>query len=753
VEGQSILEGYAFRSDSRDYEDRVQEFHEDIGSRFWVSGGTVLPDPAGDTELSYFMQQLKRRGNITLISAPMAKANYPIEKFLYPCDASVMSACQRMDYRYFQWATAEYYGRQLRHLSHSTFFNQVWPDLLPSYDMPTGQQDIVMLPRRSTVPSLQVLCMRRVSRYRMAFGRTYTNARGEVTIYSGEVVPGDVGRLNVVAAEAQLYKGHKYPNAVLKMNRPTHELPAAAEEVLPHVITATRLFYRKAGITEFQKEKSRFTLKNLMQMFLGASSGLNKGVEKNVKVMSSIHAGEETVRVSPCGQKYDIFDDDLRALYDFIVNGKEPPVFFNVTGKNENFSSQTKARNDMEYGEWCEKIRNFVIPSSIFILMERVISMIRHLKERGRVIRVGHRWGHGGMDTIAGLLKATLKNCFKKCWHEGDIGNFDQSVKAFWVELYWSYMGVHEDPTSEDYEIKERIAKFLLKVLLARITHLFGEIWGIQVGGVPSGIFNTSHMDSWIMAMYFFLFCVFQVATAPVELQDELESIMLDIIELIVYGDDHVYYTGDDPLATSYFGTDAFARFLEKYFDVKLKDLRSGVTFASVQKQGWLALRGSTFLKHHAIINELHGIRDKQPQFLPFRETFDYIVKASWGRETRTRDSFDVALSLIGHAYGTYASNLDAYMSMKFYYEELMNGLGVTYTSVMDVIRSRVTLLDLKKMRQMGMSDDDLLCGFPSWETLVMKNQVDLGYQTISTSLDVDYDEEIVWSEPGSFDN
>jgi len=231
------------------------------------------------------------------------------------------------------------------------------------------------------------------------------------------------------------------------------------------------------------------------------------------------------------------------------------------------------------------------------------------------------------------------------------------------------------------------------------------------------------------MVIYFTLFCVYQMMTAPPEDQEELEAQFMLIIRLIVYGDDHLYNKGVGK-AADYFSGQRFAAFMKKHFDVTIRDLKDGIPFCSEAKDGQIVKWGATFLKHQFVLNLNKA--EGQPVFLPFRESREYIVRAVWGRITRPRDEIDVLLSILGHAYGTYGSNRDAYDRLFLIYSELLISLGDALNDVPALMMARMTYDDLKKLRQAGLTAEELLAGFPTWETLQTKNIFDELYQDIS---------------------
>jgi hypothetical protein len=709
------LAGYNYTGKPGDMSRQVLEFWSDLAPKYAMVSGSLVRNPYQDSEVAYFKMGLQPRGNMTLTHASVSRFNYPSPLDLYGVAPEVRAALMRADYRYFEEEAVLRTGKSLQ-LPVSDFVEFVWCDRLPKTE-------------QTTPMTLQQMCLRKISRYRMALGRYRHDEHN----------PQEVGRLPAVSAMANLYQTHKSADAVLLLNKNTHKPPAAFAELTPLIPKAIQMLYKKMGVKKFGKIRSRLSLKDLIGMALHASAGLNKGTEKNVKVQSSVF-GEEKVRITPSGQKHDTFPSDLRAVYDFVVYGIEPHINFNVTNKNEVFTSAKHVKDDAKYDAWCRKVRNFVIPSSVFILLERLVTKVRHLMERGKNIRIGSKWAHGGMDKVAEVLRANLGNCFQKLWESGDIEAFDHSVLGILVDIFMSTMLIHEKPGSEDYNVKERVCRFLLKNLLARVTHVFGEVWVIQRGGVPSGIYDTSHLDSWVTFFYWSLFCLHTIVTAPEELQDKLEQIFWDDMDLACYGDDQVYCKGRCPEA-EVFNIIRFSEFLSRYFGVVMRDLESGQPFCSVALNGYMLRPGQVFLKHYAVRNPYH-YEVNQPNFLPYRSTFDYVVKAAWGREVKARDSFDVVLSIIGHAYGTYASNRDAWISLRLFYEELLIGLGTGHDSVMKEVRSRVETADLKKFRQMGVTDSELMNGFPTWRTLISRNLKDDGYHA-SRRIDPDVDSDL----------
>jgi len=94
-------------------------------------------------------------------------------------------------------------------------------------------------------------------------------------------------------------------------------------------------------------------------------------------------------------------------------------------------------------------------------------------------------------------------------------------------------------------------------------------------------------------------------------------------------------------------------------------------------------------------------------------------------------------LSILGHTYGTHGSNRDAYVSLRLFYGNLNKrivgpGSNVSAEELVD----RVDRHDIRKMRQHGITVEDLRSGFPTWSNLQKRNIYDRAYQDITVDFD-----------------
>jgi len=670
------LKGRVFTSDAP----TIQGQFADIIARARV----LLANPsASEAQLedSYFVSSLRKGSNITLIDPPFQ------DRSVWPREVPDPSPHPTVK-QYFAKADELYFSAHKSHLGlSSSDFARAW-----DYD---------------AYPTLSSLVLRHFSSYHWAFGKTN-------------------GRPHWVSTGSGLYEDHKMMNTLLLMQR-----PLIGDQPLPvfqHVKEILRHYYRIVGSDYRTKEKIKINLSPLHPMYLGSAGGLNNAESRNIS------GYPVPIEVRAKGKKIDTFEQDVTAFVDFIRTGEAPAVYFENSFKNEYLFSFTKQWNDDNWRAFRQKCRVFVIPSSIYILISRVVSLPRMMRERGEAIRIGSKWSRGGADSLAKSLGVWDEPWVRQLF-AGDVDKFDQSVIRPFIDLYWSTHLAYHDETDEDYPILVELCKWLCQVQLNRITHLYGRRWASVHAQVPSGILDTSHMDSFVMLIYLISFCVHTIHSSPEEIREGLEEHFLDVIKMVVYGDDHVFRTGAG-LYAGYFSGQAFAQFVQRFFGVTIRDLEVDLPFCSTVKDGYLVKKGVMFLRHYFVPNPYYG-DPKYPgqcRYLPYRETRDVMIRVAYSREVReVREPLDVVLSIVSHAYGTYASNPDTYERLRILYALIVKEEGYTPATLKEELWRRAEEGDLGKMRQMGITVEEISQGFPSWETLVRKNVYDEAYQKNSS--------------------
>lgn len=673
----AALAGFTFNIECARMEESMREFVIELcTTRDW-DGTRIVPVEQND-ELLYIATGVKK-SNIRLIPPIIPRHGMPEDSPLVQSSYKIERMMRVTDVQYFEMRTG---------LGFQTgwFEQNVW----------------CCLPLTREVPSLQVLCARTVSPWRMAYGL-------------------ENGRPPVISRKVNLYP-RKQGRAILKQARPWVKVqPEIMETVRVDMVDVLDLLYYKLGTkNHIGKHRSHVDYESFLQMSLGTSEGINAGAPKQV-----VLPDESILKISPVAQKAEMFETNIKDVHNSILNGDFPPSYFKNSEKDELDLIEAQIRKVMSEDGWgakLDKLRIFNIPSAVFIMFERLISQLRFAIERQRSIRIGGSHGHGGTDKLAVLLNIALHNCFEICIEAGDISGLDFSIPAEDLSIFYSSMLVYDIPEGPYYDIKKRIVDYVCRFIVNQLINLTASLWAIKTGGMPSGAWGTSHGDSWILLLWFCMFLLTQVKQAPPEKRDKLFEAALDLIVIVIYGDDHGWNRTMDPEIVQWFNGDAFSAWLKTYKDVDMRD-QMCTSFASKTSNGYLTHRGFVFLKHFSVINPYRDLPN-QPTFIAFRETPEFVVRAIHGRVPKSRTCFDVILSLLGHSYGTYASNRDAWEVMALMYQNCLDELGLSDEEVLSKILVDLSEDDVADFRRKGVDVADLIKGFPTWERLVRQNEI-----------------------------
>jgi len=688
----------------RDFSNAVRSWISEVTTRFEFHAGEVVEVLTPNLkDLMIIRTMLRFKGdqvdptNIRIEPPPLAKTAWPRGEEhsvdWYPIKTAVL----RADMTHYR-------------LKYGTDFRQhIYPLVGPdgNLDKENGQKRFLYeLPDPKKVGLIpQLLCKTNVSMYWTAFGTT-------------------AGHPHWVNRASGMYPT-KALDAVSKNIRDTHKMEYEwLTDIKTHTTDILEMMYHQYGTRKFWG-KLRLPLDSVSTAgrALHASAGENPGPE-SVTSYDGVK-----LKIGPNSSKYVSHISDIRGVLQFVRDPRNSPaVYWKSLDKTETGFNLDKDKRTVE--EWdadANKCRTFVVPSSVYALGEIIVGQ-RMEMERGRVNKIGFSWAHGGADRLAASLNIrSIKQALMKILVEGDAKTFDQTVKARLTDLYMS-MGLIYDARDSPYlAARKEITRWLTENMICRITHFMGPIWGQQRGGVPSGSQNTSTMDGWCSFFYFASFVRYQAEKATGELREKLMTYWLQMLILcVIYGDDFLYTYSEDPDLHTVLSGRNYQEFCKKYYDVDIRDLKDGVTFISVVKDGVLLHVGACFLKHYFVINPYKDM-EGQPLFLPFRETKEYVVRAVIGRDaSRHRSLFDVLLSTIGHAYGTYASNRDAYDKLKCLYLAALDELGMDTEAALREAVDKATPSHIKRLNRAGIELGDILTGFPSWNKLIQQNVIDI---------------------------
>jgi len=521
-----------------------------------------------------------------------------------------------------------------------------------------------------------------------------------------------------------------YPNKLLTMvslmSREQNP-PPGFEAVQALIPQALDLYY-----TYGLKTKHRFkTVKPVLdftdqidKMMLRTSSGLVPGNKREVKLPDG-----SKLHINPRGKKFETLDAALIQLRELFVEGKIPLMTFATSFKGEMYHSQSALYNAEKFAKMRMKGRFFIIPNQVFLLLERVVNSVRMLIERTDMIRIGQAWTHGGMDVlmkVMGALPDQMADC-PRIFAEGDVEKHDLCIRAILHDLYYSQSMnyVDRDLDPELYDLISVCIELLVDAAVSRVQHLLGPVWVRIQGTLASGLWETSMIGSFATSFLYWLWmtCVYDELTP--EVQVEAWPIMTTLLKMVVYSDDHLNSIPNTEFVRTHFPYHSFVKWVRHWWGLNIRDIFLFTEYETITHNGYILRRGPCFLQYYAVKNPHEG--PGQPQYLPWRPTPDIISRVAHGREPSHRTLLDLALSVIGHSYGTYASNLETYDILRILYGRLMTRFPAG-VPLAQALQGRIDSSDMKKFMKSGITNDELLAGFPTLEVLKLKNVYDSSY-------------------------
>jgi len=397
----------------------------------------------------------------------------------------------------------------------------------------------------------------------------------------------------------------------------------------------------------------------------------------------------------------------------------------NVVLKQEVYNSYDPKKEETleDYESFKNKCRHFFIPYCFTGFASQLIGKIRHGLERGRAIRVGMSWWHGGAYQLACYLHYDTPG---QVFSSGDFTKQDKHIPRDLLHLYMAQLKYYVRSSSDS--VHDQMFKILLQFcnesIANKITHMIGDMWVVMEGVMPSGTADTSHGDSWIVAFLFSLLIAKACSTSwcgPI-----MRYVDEGRIRIVTYGDDHIISVPDD--VYHLVGSHAFAELCET-FGMPIRDLHKAPFLSTFDHNGEVVDNGVVFLQRHFISKEdICDMVDEtlfeiMPPILPCRPAYKNITK--FGRGTNTqRGSLDLILSCIGHAYDTMGTNLYAYRFLHKIYKCLVREAGYTVEDMSRYVQYHLGTIEglhrhdvTKVFKKLQLSEKDI-CNFPSLRNL-----------------------------------
>jgi len=338
------------------------------------------------------------------------------------------------------------------------------------------------------------------------------------------------------------------------------------------------------------------------------------------------------------------------------------------------------------------------------------------------------RWWHGG--ALRYYLQFKADNPSMR-YFDGDFKNYDMKVHRTLMELYCVMGGVYFDftmhtPESQAYRI---LLSVVMKWLTQRLTHVFGDIWKMIIGCMPSGAWDTSHGDSWIAGFLFWWYFEVVYEANPSRRRQMDALFASGHVEFACYGDDH--NGGVHHLLHDIINENGYAQFVLSCVGMEIKDIRNNIPFLSEPDwAGGMSTRGVVFLQRYFVTRPPH-FPASTARIVPYRPITKYYWKLPFG-SGGIRTPIDFLLSAAGNAYDSMGTNLIAYEFLRHVYFSVALAEGLSTKKIREHYEARMhdpKEKDFNKlMRKADISMEDLLSGFPSMERLQSLHIVDDRY-------------------------
>jgi len=344
------------------------------------------------------------------------------------------------------------------------------------------------------------------------------------------------------------------------------------------------------------------------------------------------------------------------------------------------------------------------------------------LIERGAMIAIGCTAWHGGWYQIAKYMGYDNPDLF---WVDGDITALDKHITDWQLYLYLA-AGARYYNWAKMNGSQRRLLKRLYLLLLYHVTNKItlqpGTIWRLIRGVMYSGGKETSHGDSWIMGLIFFLYVEYIRLTYPHAAPFIHRCVINGFIAIIIYGDDHIWCA--PKVLRGMMGANSFASFLKEFLGMELRDYREYDSFLSVvnHNTGQMIYAGPRFLKRHFIKNFLGP---ECAPVLPFKPYIESLVRLC--AVTEEEGVLGAILKAVGQMWDTTGTNLVAYEACKSVYDYVSTLSPKTPLEIYkDWLNDREKYPYIRGIiKKTKMTPEELFETFPTLELLQSRHQWD----------------------------
>jgi hypothetical protein len=394
------------------------------------------------------------------------------------------------------------------------------------------------------------------------------------------------------------------------------------------------------------------------------------------------------------------------------------------------------------------KVRFFNITQILVYMVNLLVDAFRHHVELEGIM-IGLCWEKGGADWFVryhNLPQAVYVA-------EADVDGLDVSIKLPFLAIYKSFSLAYVKKSISDIGLWKRLHAWLVSNLCVKLVPISDNDWAWFMGKMPSGDWDTSHGDSWIMRLFWCMFMAYQCKKFPL-LADQIKADwIVRRICFPVYGDDHIIVICSSSLVPI-LNMKEFSKYLLEVLDIKLRDAREYFGVGA-----WMCIPDSGFTGRM----KRTGVKFLQRQFYYYKEWDQYVcVRDSTSvmhkllfNNNRT-DYLDVAAGALGIAFDSMGTNTFIYEFARFMYAYVSSVFVKTDPMQYDnqVFLHLMTNKNFSnKLRQrLGINFKTILPGFPTQESLFERQKGKYEFKAPYLGNFYEYDEDDIFSFSGMDD-
>jgi len=260
----------------------------------------------------------------------------------------------------------------------------------------------------------------------------------------------------------------------------------------------------------------------------------------------------------------------------------------------------------------------------------------------------------------------------------GDIKSLDTSITAIPLMLYlmFAQIWIQRNDADPSYRMFQYILEGCAEQLAGKTVRWIRD-FVLLIGVMPSGSLETSHGDSWIVGVVYWLSYIFNVMSqVDVLTRRKIWDYLINrIIGMWVYGDDFLKIY--PKLLRDHVNVYGFANYLSSSHSIQMKnceEFTSVLTYLTVRNNEVInhVYTGPSYLKRHFIRADQFNLQMHNPKVcnvVPWRPFPQYQWRAGVPRDRGAPVYINLS-RLIGLAYDTIGVDPMAYYYLKFVYDE-----------------------------------------------------------------------------------